>query len=240
MPKKTIACTIVALVVTGAGPATAKTYPLPQGNEVVPLDPSDFSTRIDNPFLPMPVGRRTISRETTPEGDRLRTVVTITKRTKLLASGVTARVVHDVTRDQGRLVERTDDYYAQDRAGNVWYLGEATTAYEPGKAPSTAGSFEAGVGGAQGGVAMPGHPHKGQHYRQESDPGNAEDRAAIISTHEQASVPFGHFSNVVMTREHSPVEPRNVEFKFYARGTGEVLAISVSGDDDRAELIEVG
>ena len=48
-------------------------------------------------------------------------------------------------------VEITDDWYAQDRDGNVWYLGEDTTEYEKGKPVTKAGSFEAGKDGARPG-----------------------------------------------------------------------------------------
>jgi hypothetical protein len=54
---------------------------------------------------------------------------------------------------------------------------------------------------------------------------------------EQAGVPFGHFDNVVMTKDTSAREPRSVEFKFYARGVGPVLEVAVSGGRDRAELV---
>jgi len=124
-----------------------------------------------------------------------------------------------------------------DRAGNVWYLGENTTEYENGKPVSTAGSFEAGVDGAEAGVIMPAHPRTGMCYRQEYYKGHAEDRARIVSRHEQAGVPFGHFDDVLETREDNPLEPRALEFKFYARGVGPVLAVSVSGGSDREELL---
>jgi hypothetical protein len=223
-----------------AAPAAARPLDgLPHGDEVVPLDPADFTTRIDNPYLPMPPGLRTVFRETDPQGGRQRNVVTVTRRTKRLADGIAARVVRDVVTERGGVVERTEDFYAQDRDGTVWYLGEDTTAYEPGRPPSKEGSFEAGVDGAQGGVVMPAHPRAGMHYRQESLPGHAEDRAAIVRVREQAGTPYGHFRRVVMTREHSPLEPRVVEWKFYARGIGVVLAVSTSGEADREELVRV-
>jgi hypothetical protein len=131
----------------------------------------------------------------------------------------------------------TDDWYAQDRAGNVWYLGEATTEYEDGKPVSTEGSFEAGVDGAEAGVIMPARPRPGLRYRQEYYKGDAEDRARIVSLREQAEVPAGHYRRVLMTRDVNPLEPRVLEFKFYARGVGPVLALSVSGGSDREELV---
>ena len=100
----------------------------------------------------MKPGSRWVYRETDSEGTKQKVVVTVTNETKLIANGVTARVVRDVVTENGKFVEVTDDWYAQDRRGNIWYLGEATTDYENGKPVSTAGSFEAGVDGAQAGV----------------------------------------------------------------------------------------
>ena len=210
---------------------------LPVGGEPVHLDPADFTTRITNPYWPMRPGSRWVYRETASDGTRQRVVVTVKRETKLIANGITARVVRDVVTERGRPVEVTDDWYAQDRAGNVWYLGEATTEYEDGKPVSTEGSFEAGVDGAQAGVAMPARPRRGLRYRQEHYEGHAEDRASVVSVREQAGVPFGHFKRVLMTRDVNPLEPRVLEFKFYARGIGPVLEIGVSGGGDRAELV---
>ena len=217
-----------------AAPAEAA---LPRGDETVHLDPADFTTRITNPYWPMRPGSRWIYRETDSEGADQRVVVTVTRRTKLIANGIRARVVRDVVTEDGEPVEVTDDWYAQDRRGNVWYLGEATTEYENGKPVSTEGSFEAGVDGAQPGVIMPAHPRKGMRYRQEYYKDHAEDRARIVSRREQAQVPFGHFRRVLMIREDNPLEPKVLEFKFYARGIGPVLAVSVSGGSDREELV---
>ncbi|MBA3432881.1 MAG: hypothetical protein H0U08_02180 [Actinobacteria bacterium] len=222
-----------------AGAATAAGCALPQGSERVRLDPSDFTTRIDNPWWPMRPGTRWIYRETDPEGAKQKVVVTVTQRTKKIANGVTARVVHDVVTEDGEFVEVTDDWYAQDKCGNVWYLGEATKEYENGKVVSTAGSFEAGVDGAQAGVIMPAKLRAGLRYRQEYYAGEAEDTAAVVSLGEQAEVPFGYFKKgrVLMTRDVNPLEPKILEFKFYARGIGPVLAIGVSGGSDREELL---
>jgi hypothetical protein len=199
--------------------------------------PSDFTTKIDNSWWPMRPGARWIYRETDSEGARQRVVVTVTRRTKVIANGVTARVVHDVVTEDGKPVEVTDDWYAQDRAGNIWYLGEDTTEYENGRPVSKEGSFEAGVDGARAGIIMPAHPRVGMRYRQEYYKGHAEDRARIMSLRERAEVPFGFFSRALMTRDENPLEPRILEYKFYARGVGPVLAVSVSGGSDREELV---
>ena len=232
-----VAALTVALAAGGAASAQPMAAPLPTGGEPVVLDPAEFTTRITNPYWPMRPGDRWVYRETGADGARQRVVVTVTRRTRVIANGVTARVVHDVVRRHGRPLEVTDDWYAQDEAGNVWYLGEDTVEYERGRPVSHEGSFEAGVDGAQAGVIMPARPRPGLRYRQEHYAGHAEDRARIVSLHEQAETPAGHYTRVLMTREVNPLEPKVLEFKFYARGVGPVLAVTVSGGAEREELV---
>ena len=210
---------------------------LPQGSEPVELDPAEFTTEIDNPYWPMSPGSKWVYRETDTEGALQRVEVTVTEETKQIANGVEARVVHDVVTEDGEPVEVTDDWYAQDADGNIWYLGEATTEYENGKPKTTAGSFEAGVDGAQPGIILPAEPAEGVTYRQEYYAGEAEDIGEIVGLDEQAQVPFGHFTDVLMTKDTNPLEPKVLEFKFYAQDVGPVLAVSVSGGSDREELL---
>jgi hypothetical protein len=232
-----VAFPVAAWAVIASGSGACPEIPLPKGSEPVELDPADFTTQIDNPYWPMKPGSRWIYRETTPGGTKNRVVVTVTSKTKRIANGILARVVHDVVSEDGKPVEVTDDWYAQDCAGNIWYLGEKTAEYENGKVVSRAGSWEAGVDGAQPGIALPADPQVGMTYRQEYLAGEAEDRGAIFSLDEQVGVPAGHFTDVVMTKDTTTLEPRVLEFKFYARGVGPVLEISVSGGNDRADLL---
>ena len=76
----------------------------------------------------------------------------------MIANGIEARVIRDTVTENGVPVEITDDWYAQDAAGNIWYLGEYVTNYKNGKVVDHGGSFEAGVDGAQPGIAMPAEP----------------------------------------------------------------------------------
>lgn len=191
--------------------------------------------QVTNPYFPLPPGHQWVYRE-----GKQRVEVTVTDRTKLIANGVEARVVRDEVTLRGVPVEITDDYYAQDRAGNVWYLGESTTEYEHGKPVSTEGSFEAGVDGAKAGIAMPAHPKVGMRYRQEFYRGHAEDRAKVVSLHERVKVPLKRYRNTLMTLDSNPLEPDVLEAKFYARGVGLVLAVDLSGGKDREELIREG
>jgi len=210
---------------------------LPQGSEPVKLDPADFTTRIDNSYWPMVPGDKWVYRETDQKGTEYRVEVTVTDHTKKIANGVEARVIYDVVSHHGQPVEVTYDWYAQDKAGNVWYLGEDTAEYENGKVTSRAGSFEAGVDGAQAGIIIPANPRDGMAYRQEYYKGEAEDKAEILSTDEQVEVPFGHFTGALMTRDLVPPEPKVSEYKLYARDVGPVLDIQTSGGSSREELI---
>jgi hypothetical protein len=209
---------------------------LPQGSKPFELDPSEFTTEIDNPYWPMTPGSRWVYRETDAEGSVARVVVTVTDRTKTIA-GIDARVVHDQVTEDGEIKEDTFDWYAQDADGNLWYLGEDTTEYENGKPKTKEGSWEAGVDGALAGIIMPADPRVGQTYREEYYKGHAEDGASIIGVNGLAKVPFGRFEHCVQTRNFSGIEPDVIEEKLYARGVGVILEITVSGGSDRAELL---
>ena len=210
---------------------------LPQGREKVQLDPADFTTKVDNPYWPMKPGSRWVYRSVDPESlTAQRDVVQVTDRTKTI-DGVKTLVVSDIASEHGTPVEVTSDYYAQDKAGNIWYFGENTAEYSNGKVESRAGSFEAGVDGAQAGVALPANPQPGMKYRQEDYAGQAEDRGEVISTDAQAEPPFGRFRGALMTKDTSPLEPKVLEFKFYARGVGPATSVSVSGGSEFEELV---
>lgn len=218
----------------------ARPQPRPaQGSEPVTLNPADFTTKIDNPYFPMKPGTRWVYRETDRTGARIKVVVTVTHKTKKIANGITAVVVRDVATEHGKKVEATDDWYAQDKDGNIWYLGEKTAEYKNGKVATRAGSFEAGVKGAQPGIALPANPEPGLSYRQEYDKGNAEDKGAIVTVgQERVEVPFGFFKkDVLMTRDRVPLEPRVQELKFYGKGIGPLLSVHLDGTGGRGELV---
>ena len=210
---------------------------LPVGSEPVELDPADFTTDIDNPYWPMEPGTKWVYRETDGEGNEQRVVVRVTGETRVVM-GVTARVLHDLVTEDGEPVEDTYDWYAQDSEGNVWYLGEDTKEYEDGKVVSTEGSWEAGVDGAQPGIALPAHPEVGLSYRQEYYVLEAEDAADVLTVGERAETPLGSYEDVLVTRDYTPLHPEILEYKFYARGVGPVLVLGVSGGSGREELVE--
>jgi hypothetical protein len=228
--------TSASAVASTGGSGSGTSRPLPQTSEKVALDPADFATEIDNPYWPMAPGSTWVYAETEATGERLRVEVTVTDQTKVVM-GIEARVIHDVVTQSGQLVEDTYDWYAQDRSGSIWYLGEDTREYENGEVVSTEGSWEAGVDGAQAGIVMPAEPRAGLSYRQEYYAGQAEDAATILSTEEWVEVPLGSFRDVVLTKDFTPLHPEILEYKLYAEGIGPVLVLGVSGGSAREELV---
>jgi hypothetical protein len=233
---------IAALTVTACGgdaSGGSGGSSLPQGSEPVNLDPAGFTTEITNPYWPMAPGNRWVYEGGNRDGTHERVVVEVTDKIKTIANGIEARVIRDTVTENGELVEVTDDWYAQDSEGNVWYLGEWVSNYKGGKVTDHSGSFEAGVDGAQPGIAMPAKPEPGMTYRQEYYEGEAEDRAAVVTMgQEQVQVPFGFFErDVLMTRDLVPTEPKVEELKFYAPGVGPLLSLHTDGDFGRAALV---
>lgn len=213
---------------------------LPQGSQQVSLDPADFTIDIDNPYWPMEPGSTWTYAAADFDGVREEVVVEVTDRTKLIANGIEARVIIDTVTQDGEIREQTEDWYAEDRCGNIWYLGERVDNYENGVIVNHDGSFEAGIDGAQPGIAMPARPRPGLEYRQEYYEGVAEDEAAIITVgDEQVEVPFGFFDHaVLMTRDLVPLEPTVQELKFYAPGVGPLMSVHTDGAGGRAVLVD--
>jgi hypothetical protein len=191
------------------------------------IAPSDLGTRIDNPYFPLAPGDRRVYRITDPAGGRQRAVATVLDGTKLVATGVRARVVYTAVFEDGERVEDNRAWYAQDRRGNVWYLGELARELDRGRVTSTAGSWEAGVAGARPGVIMPGNPRVGMRYRQERAPGVAQDRAEVVS----------RVKRTVLIEETEPIERQLRDYKLYVSGVGLVLGVEVSGGNAREELV---
>jgi hypothetical protein len=225
---------LVVVLLAAATTVIAVGRPAPPVREARParLDPAGFSTRIDNPFWPMTPGSRWVYRETDADGEARRVEVTVLRRTKTVL-GIEARVVRDVVTEGGRVRESTDDWFAQDLQGNIWHLGEIGREFWDGRAATMHESWQAGVGGAQPAIVVPADPDPGMVYRPQ--------RAAaiqVLSAGMRASVPYGSFDHLVITRESStPQEPRRVEHEFYAQGVGPVLAITMSGGSGREELV---
>jgi hypothetical protein len=222
---------VALLVAVGAAAAVASAQERSLGG-AMGASPR-FSARVDNPWFPLTPG--TIAVYTgVKDGKRARDVVTVTHETITIA-GAPCRVVRDSLYLDGRLAERTTDWYTQDAAGNVWYFGERTAELDRrGRVTSTEGSWQAGVDGAKPGIFMPARPRVGAAYRQEFYKGHAEDHFRVIGLFESTvSAPT---PNALLTREWTPLEPGVIDHKLYVRGIGTVVERTVKGGDELLEL----
>ncbi|HEV8683263.1 MAG TPA: hypothetical protein VGS09_10920 [Actinomycetota bacterium] len=239
---------LVAVLLTAAGcrgeaPQPGRPAPAPgnpaafvEGEPYRPqIDPADFVEVIDNPYFPLTPGTTHVYRGVSG-GEREVVRVTVTDNTKDIL-GISATVVRDQVFVDGKLAEDTLDWYAQDRQGNVWYMGEDTKEYEDGKVVSTEGSWEAGVDGAQAGVIMPAQPEIGLTYRQEYYEGEAEDLAKAVALDETVEVPAGFFIGVLVTEDWTPLEPKLLERKYYAPGIGVVFERLIKGGEEVLRLV---
>jgi hypothetical protein len=201
------------------------------------VGPGRFTSTIDNPFLPLRPGTRWVYAIAGPDG-AVRRAVEVTSDTRLVR-GVPCVVVRDTVSAEQQVVADTVDWYAQDVAGNVWSFGAQARQFRAGKVVGTAGSWEAGVRGAEPGVVMKADPRLGDSYPEASDNGPAEHMAQVVSLNQEVMVPFGFLTGVRVIKSYPPPRPGIVEHRFYARGVGLVLSVTVEGGPGHAELVEM-
>jgi hypothetical protein len=201
------------------------------------IDVSNFVARIDNKYWPLSPGTAFHyrgTRGTTPQTDD--EVVTHETREIL---GIRATVVRDTVSERGHPIERTLDFYAQDKQGNVWYLGEDSFELKNGRFVKASDSWRSGVDGAKPGIIMPADPRAGDRYRQEYyPPGEALDEAHVLGYRGPVTVPYRTFRRSLVTSEFSPLEPQT-EQKFYVAGIGEILERVVKGHHEEFALVSV-
>ena len=224
------------------GPDFASNFvdPLEIGNSVAP-----------NTYLPLVPGNQWVYEGTfiDDEGEEeTETItVTVTNKTKLI-NGINCIVVNDVVveGEDEELVEDTDDWFAQDLQGNVWYCGEISKNFEffEGDEPEEAelvdvdGSWKAGRDGGKAGIIMPAVPQIGEVLRQEVAWGDAEDVFEILSNTASETTPAAACnSDCLLTRDFTPLDPGVDENKYYAPGIGLILEVDLE-TNDRVELIE--
>jgi hypothetical protein len=233
----------IALLVLAAGCGSSSSAP--SASDLAPittpyapkLDPASFVSRVDNPLWPLTPGTAfhyVGTRGKTPQVDD----EVVTHQTKRIL-GIDSTVVRDTVSEHGRPIERTLDYYAQDKDGNVWYLGEDSFELTDGRFVKASDSWLSGVDGAQPGIIMPADPGPGDSYRQEYyPPGEALDEARVLGYRGPVEVPYGRFERALVTSEYSPLEPQTEE-KYYVKGVGEILERVVKGHHEEFRLVRV-
>ncbi len=234
MKKNLLIFLILLLLVFFTGCSTEPAIVLDDYNYMPVINPDDFVTVIDNPYMPLIPGTVTVY-EGREEEDVEKIIVEVTYDTRVVM-GVTCTVVRDRVYENGELTEDTFDWFAQDIHGNVWYFGEISKEYDEGTLVSFEGSWESGKDGALPGIVMPANLKIGDAYYQEYYKDEAEDMGEVVSLNESVIVPFGSYDNCIKTKDWNPFEPKVVEYKYYAKGIGVVLEEETG---QRVELIDV-
>jgi hypothetical protein len=222
---------------TQATPTSASVLAPLHGSYSPSIDPTNFERTVHNRYWPLIPGTGYRYQGVRGSTRQLDDEVVLHSTKQIL--GVTCTVVRDTVSEEGRPVERTFDWYAQDRQGNVWYMGEESLELKNGHMAKASDSWQSGVNGAKPGIIMPGNPRPGDAYRQEYyPPGEALDQARVLSLDGTLTVPYGAFSHVLVTSERSPLEPQTEE-KYYAPGLGEVAERVVKGHHEEFQLVRV-
>ena len=207
---------VAVLVAAGAGGAQADR----SGNHGVF---GSHSNRITNRWLPISKFHKTILRGV--DGDQhLHIARTLQKRTKRFTyrgKSVKAAVVKDVVRNtrQHRKIERTFDYFAQDKAGTVYYLGEDVNEYPLHGPVSHEGQWRLGRDTKRPGILMPAHPRVGDAFKSEAVPGVTHEIDTVVKRGLDRHAGGRDYSHVMRIREDAGPPPE-VEFKTYAPGVG--------------------
>jgi hypothetical protein len=204
------------------------------------IDPNHFVSEVTNRYFPLVPGTTFVYEGETEKGNE-HNVVEVTHDTRSIM-GVECVAVHDTVSVEGELtielIEDTIDWYAQDRAGNVWYFGEESKQFEDGVLVSIDGSWMAGVDDAQPGIVMEADPAPHDFYRQEFAIGEAEDDAEVVGLGRSVDVPFVSSEEALETEESSALEPGVLEHKFYVPDVGFVLVVELD-TGNRLELVSV-
>lgn len=227
---------LTALSIAAGGAGLARSSDGGEGEAVFTFDgiPVQFVDTVTNRYFPLIPGTKSFYRGfdgNTPTSDIM--YVSYNKKRIL---GIDCTVVRDEFYEDGVLIERTLDWYAQDAAGNVWYFGEDSRDFDAeGNVISTHGSWEAGVDGALPGIIMKAKPTPGDRYMQEVAPGVAEDAAEVHSI-KAGCAPIGCFDDLLAIDEWTRLAPEVRDRKFYARGIGFVEGYTIRGGSEYLAL----
>jgi hypothetical protein len=158
--------------------------------------------------------------------------VTVTDVTKMV-NGVKTVAILDQDIDAGQVGEASLDYLAQDKFGNVWYLGSYTEIYEGGQFVNAVDAWLAPKRGARPGVWMMADPKEGMKYV-EAHNSRETIRAEVAKVGEKKCVDYDCFKSLVILEDGS-------EFKYFGPGVGHIATEPnySGGEQEKEELVNV-
>ena len=228
----TVALSVAAPVLLSCSSDSGSPGHGPRARADLGVDVAELSPVVDNPYVAFASVRRAVYEGEEPDAEthgatKVRVESTVRDTLETVA-GAKVTVVEVSDFDDGELVEKTTDYYAQHRSGVVYYMGERVDDYEGGKIIGHGGQWLAGEHGNWAGVFMPAAPKVGDVFEQERAPGVAEDRSRVVATGRTVTVPAGTFRDCIVTEDFDPVG-RTTQGKVYCRGVGLVREVFGKG-----------
>ena len=204
-------------------PTTAGAPKTPRGRR--------YRSRVDHPLFPLERVRQMLFKGR--EDDVRIRVESRVRDKRVRVAGVRTTAVDVEERENGVLVERSTDYFAQDRRGNVWYFGERVNNIENGRVVDHDGQWIAGRKGARRGLFLPAAPQIGQTFRQTRAPGVSKDRSTVVSLDAKLSTAAGRFTGCLKTRDTDLASRRSrAEHKYYCPDVGLVRERQADGTVD--------
>ena len=193
--------------------------------DFTPENFDESSINITNKWMPLKPGTRMVYEGTTVEnGEKIdhRVIITVTDMTKEI-DGVNSLVTWDLDYSNGELVEAEIAFFAQDKAGNVWRMGEHPEEYEEGKFILSS-TWIHGVEGSIAGISMHSEPKLDMpSYSQGWAPSvDFTDRAQVDQIGIKNCVPLDCYENVLVIAESSESEPDAQQLKYFAPNVGNI------------------
>lgn len=191
---------------------------------------------IDNPYLPLAKLKQDII-EGSEDGKKTRVERTllpdIHKTFKVAGQKIDSLCMEDRIFVSGVIEEVALDYFAQDDAGTVYYLGEDVDEYDQqGKLATHNPPEDAWLTAKDTpvpGIIIPAHPKVGDKFKSEDVSDKIDETDEIVALGESTTVPAGKFENCVEIKE--TLGDGSIEFKLYAPGVGVVRETPATGDE---------
>jgi hypothetical protein len=216
------------------GPTGVDGLTIPTPNPV----PSDFAGRVDNAWFPLSPGTRWVyHRYTTLETQTL--VATVLPAPHKVDGVATTAVRWQWRRAHRRTSTIAVRWYAQDRAGNVWWFGQRLRGNGPEVDDLATRSWQAGRAGAQAGLVVAAHPRVGDGYANGYRAGVVERRSTVVTLDATVAVPRRSYRGALTTRDASGLEPKRVVQSFFARGVGLVAQQTIRSLESDLSLVRI-
>ncbi|MFZ2404722.1 MAG: PepSY domain-containing protein [Methylobacter sp.] len=201
----------------------------PVAKKVEGVDPTIFdrSENIGNPWWPLKPGTMKVWEgytETDDERIPHRIVFVVTDLTKVVA-GVRCRVILEFDYSNGKVIEKELAFFAQDKRGNVWHLGQYYEVYEDDDFVGGRIWYAGNPTGAKAGIMMPADPQLGTPSYSEGyapPPFNWTDSGHVYQMGQKTKVPTGSYDDVLVIEEFDAEHPGDFQLKYYARGVGNI------------------